>query len=191
MRVGLGVGDLDVEVAVVVEDAGVEQLVLHLVARATAVRRDEVGVRVRRLRVLVQPALVGVGRQVVDEEVVLLDVLAVVALAVGEPEQALLDDRVLLVPQRQGEAQALVLVADPGQPVLAPPVGARAGLVVAEVRPRVAVVAVVLADRAPLALAEVRTPEAPRHPRASVAEPLLLAGQVHPAAQGNTVRTGS
>ncbi len=124
VRPGLGVGDLDVEVAVLVEDAGVEQLVLHLEARARAVRVDEVGVRERRLRVLVQPALVRVRRQVVDEEVVLLDVLAVVALAVGQPVQALLEDGVLLVPHGQGEAQALVLVADPGEAVLAPAVGA-------------------------------------------------------------------
>ena len=47
----------------------------------------------------------------VDVEVVLLHVLAVVALAVGEPEQPLLQDRVALVPQRQREAQPLLVVA--------------------------------------------------------------------------------
>ena len=64
------------------------------------------------LRVLVQPALVGVGRQVVDVEVVLLDVLAVVALGVGQAEEPLLEDRVVLVPQREREAQPLLVVAD-------------------------------------------------------------------------------
>ncbi len=42
----LRVLDVDVDVAVVVEHAGVEQLVLEVVAAAVAVRRDEVGVRV-------------------------------------------------------------------------------------------------------------------------------------------------
>ena len=155
---GLRVLDLDVEVAVVVEDARVEQLVLQLVPYRARVRRDEVVVRERGLRVLVEPALVGVRREVVDVEVVLLDVLAVVALGVRQAEQPLLEDRVAPVPQREREAQPLLVVADPGDAVLAPAVGARPGLVVGEVRPRVAVVAVVLADRAPLALAEVGPP---------------------------------
>jgi hypothetical protein len=41
---------------------------------------------------------------VLDVEVVLLDVLAVVALAIGEAVEPLLQDRVALVPQREGEA---------------------------------------------------------------------------------------
>ena len=77
---------------------------------------------------------------------------------VGEAEQALLEDRVRAVPQREREAQLLAVVADPREPVLAPAVGARARLVVGEVAPGVAAVAVVLADRAPLALAQVRAP---------------------------------
>ena len=99
----------------------------------------------------------------VEVEVVLLDVLAVVALAVGQAEEPLLEDRILAVPQRQREAEPLLVVGDAGQPVLAPAVGARAGLVVAEVVPGVARLAVVLAHRAPLPLAEVRSPLPPGH----------------------------
>jgi hypothetical protein len=84
---------------------------------------------------------------------VVLDVLAVVALVTGEPERPLLQDRVAAVPERERQAQELVLVADAAEPVLAPAVGARAGLVVGERGPRVAVGAVVLADGAPGALA--------------------------------------
>ena len=83
--------------------------------------------------------------------------LAVVALAVGQAEQPLLEDGVGAVPDREGEAELAVVVADAGDAVLAPAVRARAGLVVGEVVPRVAVFAVVLADSAPLALGEVRT----------------------------------
>ena len=101
------------------------------------------------------------GRRAVEVEVVFLDVLAVVAFAVGQAEQAFLEDRVLAVPQGQGEAEPLLVVGDAGQAVFAPAIGARAGLVVGEVIPGVAAFAVVLADRAPLALAEVRSPLLP------------------------------
>ena len=169
LRCRLRVLDLDVEVVVVVEDAGVEQLVLQLMPRPGSVRGDEVVVRELLLRVLVEIALVAVRRDVVDVEVVLLDVLAVVALDVRQAEQALLQDRVALVPQRDRQAQPLLVVADPGDAVLAPPVRAGPRLVMAEVRPGVAAVAVVLADRAPLALAQVRPPGAPGNARACLA----------------------
>ena len=50
---------------------------------------------------------------------------------------------------------------DVEQAVLAPPIGARARLVVREMRPRIAIVALVLANRTPLALAEVWSPFLP------------------------------
>ena len=127
----LGVLDEHVEVAVLVEHAGVEQLVLELAAAAAAAGLDEVGVGERRLRILVEVLHVRVRRRAVEVEVVLLDVLAVVALAVGQAEQPLLEDRVLAVPQGQREAEPLLVVGDAGQAVLAPAIGARAGLVVA------------------------------------------------------------
>ena len=101
------------------------------------------------------------GRRAVEVEPVLLDVLAVIALAVGKAEHPLFEDRVRTVPDGQGQAQALALVADAGNPVFAPLVGARARLVVGERIPRVAPATLVLADRAPLALAQVRPPRLP------------------------------
>jgi hypothetical protein len=41
----------------------------------------------------------------VEIEVVLFDVLAVIPLAVAQPEQPLLEDRIAPVPQRQREAE--------------------------------------------------------------------------------------
>jgi hypothetical protein len=116
-----------------------------------------------------------VGRCGVQVVVALLDVLAVVPLAVGEAEEALLEDGVTLVPEREREAEALALVAHSGDPVLAPTVGAGASLVVGEVVPGVAVRAVVLADRPPLALAQVGAPLPPGHSGlARLVEALLL-----------------
>ncbi len=172
---------LDVEVVALVEDAGVHELVLQLVPGPGPVLRDQVVVGELGLRVLVQPALVAVRRQVVEVEVVLLDVLAVVALGVGQAEEALLKNRVPLVPQRERQAQALLVVADSGQAVLAPPVGPGPRLVVTEVRPGVSVVAVVLADRPPLPFAEIRPPGPPRHTRPGLLEPALFCSQIpHP-----------
>ena len=151
------------------------QLVLELLTRAAAVGLDKVRVGELALRVLVEVLHVRVRGRAVEIEVVLLDVLAVVALAVGQAEQPLLQDGVALVPERQRKAQPLLVVAEATQAVLAPPIGARAGLVVREVVPGVAVVAVVLADGAPLPLAEVRPPLLPGDVRlARLVQPLLL-----------------
>ena len=103
-------------------------------------------------------------------EVVLLDVLATVALVPGETEGSLFQDGIATVPQGNGEAQALPLVADLSQPILAPAIRARTSLVVVEVLPRGAVSAVGLSDGAPRALAQVGAPSAP----VLFSEPLIL-----------------
>ena len=121
----------------------------------------QVAVGIGRLRVLVEIFHVRVGRRAIEVEVVLLHVLAVVALAVGQPEEPLLEDRILAVPQRQAEAEALLVVGDAGDAVFAPAVGAGAGVIVGEEVPGVARFAVVLAHRAPLAFAEIRPPLLP------------------------------
>src|SRR5262249_46442130 len=142
--------------------AGIDQLVFEVVATTRAIGVHDLAVRVRSLRILVQVLHVRVRGRAVEIEVVLLDVFAVIALAVGQAEQALLEDRIDAVPQRQGEAEELVVVGDAAEAVLAPAVRARAGLVVGEVGPGVAALAVVLPHRAPLALGEIRSPLAPR-----------------------------
>ena len=160
-RVGLDVVDLADPVAVVVEHAGVEQLVLRVELAPPAVLGQQVGVREGPLRIVVTPTVPGMTGHGVEVPPVLLDVLAMVALGAGETEHPLLEDRVATVPQRQTEAQALLDVGEPGHAVLTPAVRARAGMVVGEVRPRIAVLAVVLAHRAPLAFTDVRPPQVP------------------------------
>ena len=147
-----------VEIAVVIEHAGVEELVLHVVPGAPAVRLHQVGVRIRRLGVLVEVLHVRVRWRAIEVEVVLLHVLAMVAFAVGQPEEPLFENRILAVPEGQAEAEALLVVGNAGDAVFAPAVGARAGMVVREEVPGVAVLAVVLAHGAPLSFTEVRPP---------------------------------
>jgi hypothetical protein len=101
-------------VPVAVECAGVQQFVLGLVAVPVGVGIDQVLIGERLLRVVVPPPVPRVAGQGVQVPPVLFDVLAVVALRAGEPERALLQDRVAPVPQRQAQAQPLVDVAEPG-----------------------------------------------------------------------------
>src|SRR5277367_3811150 len=159
----LRVFNKNIEVAVVVEDAGVQQLVFLFVARALAVGLDEVVVWIGAMRVLVEVLHVRVGGSAIEVKVVLLYVLAMITFAVGQAEKPLLEDRIFAVPQRDREAQHAVNVANPGQTVLAPTVCARARLVMREIVPGIAVLAVVFADGAPLPLAKVGTPFFPRN----------------------------
>src|SRR4030095_9790665 len=104
---------------------------------------------------------VGMRRRGVQIEVALLDVLAVVALRPAEAEEPLLQDGIVPVPERPREAEALVVVRDPRDAVLAPAIGPRARVVVRQVLPGIAVAAVVLAHGAPLPLAHVGPPLLP------------------------------
>ena len=165
----LGVVDGDVPIARVGECTGVQQLVLADCATALGVLGNQVGVGKLRLRIRVAPAHPRVRRRRVQVPPVLLDVLAVVALVTREAEGTLLQDRVAAVPKCERQAQQLILVADAAEPVLAPAVSPRAGLIVRERGPRVAVGAVVLADGAPGALAQIRAPPPPRRIIAAVA----------------------
>jgi len=95
----LGILDKNVEIAVVIEHTGVEQFVLRLLAAAPVIRLHQVTIRIGCLGILVEILHIGVGRRAVQIEVVLLDILAMIPLAVGQPEQPLLDDGVPAVPE--------------------------------------------------------------------------------------------
>src|SRR6266849_4827868 len=163
-------------------DTGVEHLVLRIEPGAPGVAFDEVAVGEGGLRVEVAPPHPRMGGRRVEEEPVLLGILAVVSLRAGEAEHALLHDGVGAVPEGEREAEELVVVADAGHAVLVPAVGAGAGMVMGEPRPGVAVSAVVLPDRPPSPLGEVRPPPPPPQPGVGLREasplgrpqPLLL-----------------
>ena len=154
------VGD-DLEVPAAVEDAGVDQLVFRFEPSPPRVLLDELFVGERALRVHVPPAHPGVRGSRVQVPPVLLGVLAVVAQLAVEPEDPLLEEGVHPVPEGEGEAEGLAIVADPAETVLVPPVGAGAGVVEGEGLPRIRVGAVVLAHRPPGALAHIRAPAPP------------------------------
>src|SRR5439155_8239008 len=161
LSICLGVFDEDVEVAIVVEDASIEQLELRLVFAATTVLIDQPRVRELSLWILVKHLQVGMCRRGVEIVVKFLGVLAVIALAVCQTKEPLLQNRVLAVPKRKRETKTLLIVADAGQTVFAPAIRTAAGMIVRQVFPCVAVRAVIFTHCAPLAFREVRTPEFP------------------------------
>src|SRR3954466_16045322 len=173
--------DEDVEVAIACEDASVDELDLAIAAPAAGVLFQQTRVGKLRLRIFVEKLHVRMRRGGVEVVVKLLHVLAVVSLRSGQAEKALFQDRVLAVPERKREAEHLAAIADAGDSVLVPAVGARAGVVVREVVPGVAVLAVVLANGAPRALGEVRSPALPVPavlPR--LYQPLLFSRHIRP-----------
>ncbi len=157
VRALLGVLDRDIEITVVLEHAGVEDLVFGITEAAAGVFRHQVVVGEGGLRVLVEHAHVRMAGNAIEVEVQLLDVLAVVAFGVGQAEQPLLENGVVFVPQGQAQAPVLGLVGESGQAILAPAVGPAAGMVVGKVGPGVAVGTVVLAHRAPLPVFALET----------------------------------
>ena len=63
-------------------------------------------------------------RRAVEVEVIFLDVFAVIAFVTGQAENALFQNWVALVPQRESKAEELSAVADASETVLVPPIDA-------------------------------------------------------------------
>ena len=116
----------------------------------------------RRLRVLVEILHVGMRWRAVEVEVIFFDVFAVVALAVGEPEEPFFENRVFPVPEGECKTEPLLFVADAPQTLLTPAIGPRTGLIVGEEIPGVTVVAVILPNGSPLPLGQVGSPHFPK-----------------------------
>ena len=96
-----GIFHRHIEEAVVGEDAGILELVLAVGVAPPRVLGDERLVGVGRMGIAVEHRHVGMRRQAVEMIVMLLDVLTVIALAVGQAEQPLLEDAIASVPQRE------------------------------------------------------------------------------------------
>src|SRR4029077_18638829 len=97
-RIRLGVPDVDDPVAVVVEDPGVEQLILGIQLAAPPVLIEQLLIWESPLRVVVAPAVPDVAGDSIEIPPVLLYVLAMICLLAGQPERPLLEDRVTPVP---------------------------------------------------------------------------------------------
>src|SRR5271154_3280495 len=130
-------------------------------ACALSVFGHELVVGKLRVRIFVEKLQGGTGGRGGQVVVILFDVLAVIAFPVGKAEEALFQDGIFFVPQRQRQANVLVAIAKSGDAVLSPAIGAGACMVMRKITPCVAIGAVIFADGAPLALGEVRAPTLP------------------------------
>ena len=151
----------DVVVAILMENAGVQQFPLGHQFAPAPVAVDQFLVRVFGVRILVLVFGVAEGRGGIDIEVIFLHVLAMVPLAPAQAEEALLEDRILAVPKGERQVQDLIAVGNAGQAVLAPAVSLGAGHVVGEKVPSLAIGGVILADGPPGSLGKVRAPATP------------------------------
>jgi hypothetical protein len=113
-----------VKVAAIIENARIEEFVLKLVTRPAPVRPDEVRVWIGLLRILVEILHVRVRWRAIEVEIILLHILAVIALAIGQPEKTFLQDWIFAVPERKREAEILFIVGEAGKSVLAPAIRA-------------------------------------------------------------------
>src|SRR5262249_46223224 len=88
-------------------------------------------------------------------------VFPVIALAVGQAEQPLLQDRIACVPHRNRETQPLAGIGEAADAVFTPAIRPAAGVVMREIVPGVSVRAIVFPHRSPLPLRQVGAPLLP------------------------------
>ena len=160
-RVEFGVLDEHIEIAVLREDARIQQFELRLFAAPLRVHLDELLIGIGGVRVFVEGFHVGMAGCGVEIEVVLLDIFTVIALRSSQPKKTLFEDGVFPVPERKSEAEMLLSIADAEQAIFVPAIDAGARVVVREVVPGRSVGAVVFTHGAPSPITQIRPPLLP------------------------------
>jgi len=160
-RIDPRVLDEDVNVAILVEDSGIDELVFPLMLPPGAIGFDKIRIRNLRLRIFVEHFQVGVGGGGIQVVIELLAIFSVIALRIGKAKETFFEDWITPVPESEGETEPLMVIAEAGESIFAPTVRTAARLVVGKISPRIAIRAIVLTHGAPLAFAEVRPPFAP------------------------------
>ena len=158
---GLGVFHKDVKVAVIVEDARVEQFKFRLLLAAPRIFLHELCVGKFALRIFVEIFQVRMRRRGVEVIINFLHVFAVIAFGVVQTEEPFLENRIAPVPHSQTETKPTLIIAETGDAIFAPAIGATARVVVWKIIPRCATGRIVFAHRAPLAFREVWPPRMP------------------------------
>ncbi len=157
----LRVLDEDIEVAVVIEYAGIGQLKFRVELAAAAIFFHEPGVRVCGLGIFVKRFQIRRRRRGVEVVVALLHILAVVAFAVGQSEQPFLENWIAAIPERHRETEPALAIGDSQQTIFAPAVCPAASMIVRKILPAIAALRVIFPHRAPLPFGKVRSPTLP------------------------------
>jgi hypothetical protein len=162
LRGTLGVFDKHVEIAVLFEDACVQQFELEASATTIPVLRNQALVGEPCLGVLIEVFHVGMSWGIVEVEVVFLHILAMISFARRKAKGALFQNRILAIPDSQAEDKQLISVAYCCQAIFTPAVSLAAGRVVGKKIPSRSVGTVVFSNGAPGTLADVGPPAAPK-----------------------------
>jgi hypothetical protein len=177
VRIRFAILHLAIEVCVVGEDFGIENLKLFFQPRTMTIHVAEFFIRKPSLRILVEPLHVRMGRRGVQVVVALLHILPVISLGAAQTEETLFEDRVSGIPESERKAKPPAPIADPQQSILTPSVSARTRVVVGKVKPRLLILGVIFPNCAPLPLGKIRAPSLPMLlPRSSRDKPLVLSG---------------
>jgi hypothetical protein len=76
------------------------------------------------MRILIKHLHVAVSRGIIQVEVILLHIFAVISFAVCESEETLLEDRIIAIPECQRKAKPTLFIANPSETIFTPSVGA-------------------------------------------------------------------
>jgi hypothetical protein len=88
IRTDLCVFKKDVEVAIILEDACIDKLILEVFPGTSAICLNKIHIRVLTLGILIEVFHVAVCGRRVEIEVILLNVFAVVSFTIGKTEEA-------------------------------------------------------------------------------------------------------
>jgi len=87
-----------------------------------------------------------VGRSGIQIVIQFLDVFSVISLMACHSKESFFENGILAVPERERKTEALMIVGDPGDAIFAPPICARASLLVREMTPGIAISRIILAN---------------------------------------------
>src|SRR5262249_53255205 len=153
---GFGILDENIEISILVENTGIEQLELALQGAALLVLLDQATVRKFSLWIFVEEFHVRMRRSRIQIEIVFLYILTMVPLVWCQPEEPLLQYRIAPIPERPTKNQQLVPIAETGDGILAPAKCFRARQIMREKSPRIPIGAVILPHRPPRSRRSIR-----------------------------------
>src|SRR5215470_13227077 len=146
----------NVEIPIVVKNAGVDQLELWCAQAVSTIFLNQPCVWIFAQRIFVEGFHVRMRRRRVDVVIKLLYILAVVALRARQSEEALLQDWIFRVPKRERETKSALPIGDTQQSVFTPAISATARVIVWKIIPAISIGRIIFTDCRPLPLGEVR-----------------------------------
>ena len=158
---GLGVLRGDIEITPILKRVGIGNFKLAVQPATLARFLQQLLIRKRSLRILIQRLHIGMCGRGIQVVIQLFYIFPMVPFRPGQPEEPLLQNRVLPIPKRQRKAQPPFAIADTEQAIFAPAIRPAARMIVRQIAPALAGGGVIFPHRAPLTLRQIRPPPFP------------------------------